>query len=465
MGEGTRAGPIAKRYGMFPLLALASGVAVEQGERLSLAQALDGIQDEFGASDTVLGGLAAAMVLIGVVGAFPMGVLADRWRRSTLLGIAMVIWTVCMGLTALAPTLLLLFVARLGVGAVEANSPASYSLLADFYPVAARARMMGRYQLGGAVGGLIGVSLAGPLVDELGWRWAFWLWIPFGIASAALLFRLPEPERGAQDRAFHVEERERVDVDTEPGLLPDFGLPPVPRVGTLDYAAASWREVMTELFRIRSMWFGLMALTISSFFLSALLAWGIEFFKRTHDLSATEAGFAAPVVGAGAAVGLVAGGIVSDRLLKAGHVNARVHVAAATSVAASVLLLPAILTGSLPLAAVLFFFGALCLTAPVAPSEALVSDVVPGELRGRAASVRSVVRALAALAPVLVGTISDRLDGDLRVALALFVPLYAVGGVVMLLAARTYPSDLAFAAAEAERLAGRNLTQLSDSRR
>ena len=447
--------PIAKRYGMYPLIALASGVALEQGERLSLAQALDGIRDEFGASDTMLGALSAAMVIVGVVGAFPMGILADRWRRGTLLGIAMVIWTACMGLSAIAPTLLFLFITRLGVGAVEANSPASYSLIADYYPVATRARMMGRYQMGAAVGGLIGVALAGPLVDELGWRSAFWMWIPFGIVSAALLFRVPEPTRGAQDRAFHIEERQRIDVDTEPGLLPNFDLPTPPRVGTLDYASASWREVMSELVRIRSMWFGLMSLTISSFLLGALGAWGIEFFKRAHDLSATEAGFAAPVVGAGAAVGLLGGGIVSDRLLKAGDLNARVHVTAVASVAASVFLLPAILTSSLPLATVLFFFGSLCLTAPVAPSEALVSDVVPGELRGRAASVRSVVRALSALAPVLVGTISDALDGDLRTALAVFVPLYAVGGLVMLLAARTYPADLAFAAAEAERTAVR----------
>ena len=455
MEAGPAVLPIAKRYGMYPLVALASGVALEQGEHLSLAQALDGIQAEFGASDTMLGGLAAAMVLVGVVGAFPMGILADRWRRGTLLAIAMVIWTVCMGLGAIAPSLLFLFVSRLGVGAVEANSPASYSLIADYYPLASRARMMGRYQMGGAVGGLIGVALAGPLVDEFGWRSAFWMWIPFGVLSAVMLFRVPEPARGAQDRAFHMEERQRLDVDTEPGLLPDFNLPDPPRVGTLDYAAASWREVMSELVRIRSMWFGLMSLTISSFLIGALGAWGIEFFKRAHDLSATEAGFAAPVIGAGAAVGILGGGIVSDRLLKAGDLNARVHVTAVASVAASLFLLPAILTGSLPASMVLFFFGALCLTAPVAPSEALVSDVVPGELRGRAASVRSVVRALAALAPVLVGSISDAFDGDLRLALAMFVPLYAIGGLVMLFAARTYPADLAYAAAEAERTAAR----------
>lgn len=463
MGAGPATIAVAKRYGMFPLVVLASGVALEQGERLSLAQALDGIRDEFGASDTMLGALAAGMVLIGVVGAFPMGILADRWRRATLLGIAMVIWTACMALNAIAPTLLLLFVARLGVGAVEANSPASYSLLADYYPVAARARMMGRYQLGAAVGGLLGVAIAGPLVDELGWRWAFWMWVPFGIVSASFFFRLPEPERGAQDRAFHREERQRVDVDNEAGLLPDYDLPTPPRIGTLDYASASWKQVMTELLRIRSMWFGLMSLTISSFLLGALLVWGIEFFKRVHDLSATEAGAYAPIIGAGAAVGLVGGGVVADRLLRAGDLNARVHVTAVTSVLATVLLLPAILTTSLPLAAVLFFFGSMCLTGPVAPSEALLSDVVPGELRGRAASVRSVVRALAALAPLLVGAISDALGDDLRIALAAVTPLYAVGGLVMLLAARTYPSDLAFAAAEAERTDPANLTRVSDS--
>lgn len=121
--------------------------------------------------------------------------------------------------------------------------------------------------------------------------------------------------------------------------------------------------------------------------------------------------------------------------------------AAVASVLASILLLPAFLTSSLTLAAVLLFFGSFCLTTPVAPSEALVSDVVPSELRGRAAAVRSVVRALAALSPLLVGVLSDATS--LSTALALLTPLYGVGGLVMLLAARTYPADLARVVAEA----------------
>src|SRR4051812_39929196 len=95
LGSGT-----VRAYGAYPVIALGATVAVEQGERLSLSQAFDGIKSEFHVSDTMLGGLAAAMVLVGVVGGVPMGVLADRWRRGLLLAIALTIWTVCMGLGA-----------------------------------------------------------------------------------------------------------------------------------------------------------------------------------------------------------------------------------------------------------------------------------------------------------------------------------------------------------------------------
>ena len=443
---------------MYPVIALGATVAIEQGERLSLAQAFDGIKADFGVSDTMLGALSAGLVLVGVVGSIPIGALADRWHRRTLLVIAMAIWTVCMGLGSVAPTFALLFATRLGVGAVEANSPAAFSLLSDYYPVATRARMMGRYQLGAAVGGLIGVALSGVLIDQWGWRAGLWMWLPFGLVTIALLLRLPDPERGAQDRAFHREETERVDVDGVPGLLADLALPdPGPASGAS--ATATWAEVVRVLLGIRSMWFGVLALTLSSFLLGALGAWGIEFLKRAHGLSASEASAGAPAIGAGAALGLLGGGVLADRLLQRGVTNARVYVSAFASMAASALLLPALLTSSLPLALVLLFFGTTCLTMPVAPAEALLSDVVPYELRGRAASVRAIVRSLSALAPWIVGQLSDATD--LQTALATVTPMYAAGGLVMLLAARTYPADLA-AAAAAARLRP-NLTPVSDS--
>ncbi len=276
-----------------------------------------------------------------------------------------------------------------------------------------------------------------------------WMWIPFGLLTVFLMTRLPEPARGAQDRAFHEEESQRVDVDNVAGLLPDLHLPP-PRTSTLSYDDASWIEVMRELMKIRSMWFGLMALTISGFLSSALAVWGIDFFKQAFDLSASKAGAFVPAIGGGAVLGLIGGGELADYLLRRGVLNARVYVTAVSSVFATLFLVPAFLTGSLALAAILLFLGSLSMTMPVAPSEALMSDVVPGELRGRAAAIRSIVRALSALAPFIVGVLSDATS--LPTALAIIAPMYAVGGLVMLFAARSYPADVAFVAAEARRV-------------
>jgi sugar phosphate permease len=284
------------------------------------------------------------------------------------------------------------------------------------------------------------------LVDNFGWRSAFWMWIPFGFISIALLTRLPEPARGAQDRDYHDDAASRVVQDTTGDLFPYLDVPePADDVSSFD--DASWMDVFRELVKIKSMWFGLMSLTISGFLLSALGVWGIEFFKQHFHLSATKAGGFAAAIGAGAALGLVLGGEIADWLLRRGVQNARVYVTAVLSILATVFMLPGLLTHSLALAAVLMFFGSFCLTGPVAPSEALTSDVVPAELRGRAAAIRSIVRALSALAPFFIGVVADRTS--LTTSLAAFTPTFALGGIVMLFAAKTYPADLASVAARA----------------
>ena len=131
--------------------------ALESGERQSLSQAVDGIhgiKHVFHVSDSAVGWLPFAMAIVGVLGAFPIGVLTDRVRRTWLLAIAMLVWTACMGLNGLALGYAFLVAARLGVGAVEANGPAAVSLLSDYYPVKDRARMMGLYQSGALAGAI-----------------------------------------------------------------------------------------------------------------------------------------------------------------------------------------------------------------------------------------------------------------------------------------------------------------------
>ncbi|MCU1461531.1 MAG: transporter [Acidimicrobiales bacterium] len=441
----------AIKYGWAPLVALAATQMLEQGERQSLAQAVDGIQKTFHVSKTAVSFLPTAMGIVAIAGAIPLGILADRVRRTWLLAGAMAIWTVCMGLNGLATTYVFLFVARMGVGMVEANGSAATSLLSDYYPVRDRARMFGLYQSGALVGAIIGLVGGGFAVKYGGFRWAFLFWIPLGIATVLYLMRQPEPVRGHQDRDFGD------DLDAvNPGGIDVGGLselrallPEPRRVGTLDYATATPREVGRELMRIPSMWFGVLSLCIGQMLLNGLQFWGVDYFKEVHGLDPAGAGALTGLLGAGSVVGILGGGFLSDRYLRRGVINARVYVIAFGSIAATLVLMPAFAATSLWVTAPLMVLGGVFLTLPVAPAEAMVSDVVVAQLRGRASAVRTIVRTVSVAGYVIIGVLADQIG--LRWALVWTTPLYAVGGVLALFATRHYPHDLAFVVAESRR--------------
>jgi hypothetical protein len=97
-----------------------------------------------------------------------------------------------------------------------------------------------------------------------------------------------------------------------------------------------------------------------------------------------------------------------------------------------------------------FLIGGVFLTLPLAPADAMLSDVVVAPLRGRAAALRSVVRSIAGIMPLVIGGLKGAFG--LQTALIAITPFYAVGGLIVLMAARTYPSDLAFVVAESRRM-------------
>jgi MFS family permease len=298
-------------------------------------------------------------------------------------------------------------------------------LIADYYPVEQRAKMNGLYQSGALVGALVGLVGGGVAVGIGGWHWAFLMWLPIGVAVALFVGRHRAPSR---------------------------------RVGSLDYEACTHRDVARELARIPSFWFGAMAITISQLLLNGLQFWGVPYFKRVHHLAPAAAGGLAALLGLGAAVGIVAGGFVSDRYMRRGVLCARVYVVAFASIAATVLLIPAFASTSLWVTSPLLLVGAMFLTLPVAPADAIVLDVVVAELRGRALAVRSIVRTVSNAGALVIGGISAALAStglssadSLRLAIVALTPIYAIGGVIMLLAVRTYPADVAFVLAESRR--------------
>jgi EmrB/QacA subfamily drug resistance transporter len=139
----------------------------------------------------------------------PAGRLADRiGRRKTFLG-AVVVFTLASMLCGLAPTVGLLVAARIvqAVGAA-ALVPSSLALVLQTFP---RSRIPVAVAIWGAIGavaGAAGPTLGALVVENFGWRWAFFINLPVGLVSFFLGRRvLPEGR------------------ESNPGRLPDpFGV-------------------------------------------------------------------------------------------------------------------------------------------------------------------------------------------------------------------------------------------------
>ena len=135
---------------------------------------------------------------VGAVFSLPFGVLADRARRTWILGFAIVIWGVAMIWGATATSFHQLLFDRVGLGAVTAaTAPTVASLVGDWIPGSERGKIYGYILTGELAGAGIGFAVTGDIA-ALSWRAAFIILALPAFVLAWLVFRLPEPARGGQ---------------------------------------------------------------------------------------------------------------------------------------------------------------------------------------------------------------------------------------------------------------------------
>jgi EmrB/QacA subfamily drug resistance transporter len=147
-----------------------------------------------------LGGLAdlswvvIAYLLAATIAAPLYGHLGDRFgRRRMLLG-ALAIFTGASLACALAPTLLLLIVARavqgLGGGGLMTLAQA---LIGEHVSPRERGRFSGYFATVFALASTSGPVLGAYLTEHLSWRAVFAVNLPLGLIAAVLAFRIPQP--------------------------------------------------------------------------------------------------------------------------------------------------------------------------------------------------------------------------------------------------------------------------------
>jgi MFS family permease len=171
------------------------------------------IKHDLNLSDTQFGLLSGpAFVVLYCVCGIPLGWLADRSDRKTVIASGLFIWSVMTAACATTVSFGGFFTARAGVGLGEACLvPAGVALLGGVAPRNQMARSIAIFLMGATAGNAISLLVAGRILQHLGsslplipgvgqispWRALFLLAALPGIALAFLITRIREPDRAS----------------------------------------------------------------------------------------------------------------------------------------------------------------------------------------------------------------------------------------------------------------------------
>jgi len=452
--------PVAAGAGAMTMIALCFANGLQGGASQTYAQVTEALKHTYHINDATLGVVPFGVSLAGNFGAVPVAVLCARKKRTTVLAGMFVAWGILMALAGLAPAFSLFGVAsagfalfalfRIASAALEATDPAALPLIADWWPAQQRAKKISIFNTCSGVGALVGLIGAGVLVDTLGWRPTFVMWLPLALIGAALIRSRQEPERGAQDAAYAErleEEAEGIERVRVVELIEGGPVDAAPAVSS-GTTGTLW-DAVRAVAGIRSWRVVAIGVSITGLMGTGIMNWGLAYFKRTFGLSATTAGALAPVLGIGAFAGVLGGGYLADRLLSKGMLRARLYVTAAGFAGAGVVYMLAFATTNLWAAAPLLVVASALSTIPLGPQFAVLMDVTPAPLRSQASAAVNVLQASGALGPLLIGILSTAFGENLRLALLCVSPFYLVGAAIVFAARTTFVEEVAAVVAEA----------------
>jgi|SRR5579871_700725 len=390
------------------LLFIAMGVA--GFARTALSSLQEAMRAGLHLSDNQMALLQGPVIGIPVVlAAIPLGFLIDRRPRNRLV-LALALASLAGSLlTALAPSLLILFIARAVVGITAlAIIPVVFSLLADLYPPASRGRATTFVIIGQVAGNSLAFALGGVLLERHGlsangWRGALLeLLIPYAAMVLALL-AIREPTRHGRASIA------------------------APTLGQVWHEVRDHRSVMVPI---------VMGIVLMEVNVGAMLIWGAPMLSRQFGLTADRVG---SIMATGSlvsgVVGPLAGGLLADACQRLGGPRRTVSVLGALAALSAPLGVFAFVPD--PRAASVLLIVMMTVTLAVAVMGiTFFTLVIPNEVRGFCLSLLMAGDMLCsfAVAPVVVSVLSQSMGGLAMIGRSLSLVCIAAN----LLAAMTF---------------------------
>ncbi|MCA9132157.1 MAG: MFS transporter [Planctomycetales bacterium] len=287
------------RARFYVVLWLCSMAGVLYLDRVCWAKAAPSIQREFSLSNTQLAYLAMSFQLAYGLFEIPTG----RWGE--LIGARRVLtritlwWSAFTALSGAATGFFPLLIIRFLFGAGEAGAyPNAARVITRWFPTHERGRVQGVMLSVSLVGGAIAPTLAAYLIDAVGWRWTFVLFGSLGLVWAAgfwFWFR----DTPAEHPRVNPQELEWIRAGGGSGP---------PRT----HEAIPWAIVLRNP--------GILILSAimmcSAFNAYFYFSWFPVYLESAHGISNTQSGKLTSLALAGAALGVLSGGVIADRLMK-----------------------------------------------------------------------------------------------------------------------------------------------------
>jgi MFS family permease len=410
------------RYAWFVIFLLVLAFTSSFIDRQILSLLVGPIRADLDISDTqfsLLVGLAFSLFYASF--GIPIAYAADRMSRRLIISAGVFTWSVMTALSGLSSTYWQLFLARMGVGVGEATlTPAASSLISDYFPKERRGLAMAVYATGVYWGSGLALMIGGivvraveaapaiqwPLVGELRpWQTVLVMVGLPGVVLAAAMLLIREPVRR--------------------GLPPDAAQRLAP---LLPFLKAN-RLTILGLF---------LGFTLLGMVVIAYLTWIPATFMRSFGWHAAEIGLAfGLIVMTCGSLGIMAGGLLADRLTARGHADAAVRAGLYGGLATIPL---AALAPLLPTPGLILAASGLALFA-VTSTQALpivaIQFMTPNNLRARMAAVYFLVGSLLlyTAGPTSVALLTDYLfrdDAAVRYSLAVVSVVVAPLGVLLL---------------------------------
>jgi predicted MFS family arabinose efflux permease len=434
-----------------PIVLLGLAVGLQSADAGTVGALVVPLKQSLHINNTQVGLLVTVSTGVGALATLLAGALADRTVRVRLLWMTLLVCSAAMALSAASPSYGWLLACRVALGAgVAVSGPVVASLMGDYFAPGERGRVYGLVLAGEGACTAVGLLVAGEL-GAVSWRLGFcWLAVVGLVLAVAVATMLREPLRGASSR-----------LDAEAA---DTASAESAAVSQQAQRRSVWREVRYVL-SIRTNVVLVVGSSFGYFFFTGLSTFGVALLCGRFQIGQAVATLLIYVLGIGALIGVLSTGRIADWLTTRGHISARMVVGGAAFLAAAVFILPTLLTHSLPLALVFAFLAGIALGGVNPPLNAARLDIVHSRLWGTAEAVRTTLVSISTgLAPLMFGIVSTQLGGSTAEAntgatapsaatalnhtfLIMLVSLVIAAALILCVARRTYPRDVATAMA------------------